>query len=130
MNKIFGLIVALVISGHATANSQDGSPPFNSLICEANNVNVQVEIQHYRQTYGAGTASIESENSAWGGGWHWRAAEQGTRLTGYHFLTIKANSQNQGPVFLNTFYSPYGKLSGGWLEMKGFSGSVTCEILN
>jgi hypothetical protein len=127
MNKILGLIATLVISGHVMAHDKDESPAFNLFICEAGDVSVQVEIQHYRQTYGAGPASITSGDSAWLGAWHWKAAEEGTRLSGYHFLTVTASS---GSVYLHTLYSPYGKLSGGWLEIAGYSGSVECEVIN
>lgn len=128
-NKIFGFMVALTLSTQVMAYGQDDAPPFDSFTCESGNISVQVKVQHYRQTYGAGPAAISAEGSTWSGGWHWAAAEEGTRLTGYHHLTIKANAQNGSkPIYLHTLYNPYGELSGGWLEMPGTSGSIDCKI--
>ncbi len=130
MNKILGFMIALTISSQVMAYGQDESPPFDSIVCKAGNTSVLVQIKHYRQTYGAGPAFIKTNGASWMGGWNWQAADEGTRLTGYYHLNIKANGQNGiGPISLHTLYNPlYGNLSGGWLEMKGASGSVNCEI--
>lgn len=119
-------MVTLAISGTAIAYGYDESPDFNSLNCEAGDLSVQINIQHYRQTHGAGPAMIKNGESTWWGGWQWKAAEEGTRLSGYYFLTVTTKS---GSVYLHTLYSPYSKLIGGWLETAGYSGSVDCEIL-
>lgn len=122
-------MLALTISTQVMAYEQDDSPPFDALVCAAGNVSVQVKVQHYRQTHGAGPAAIKSNGINWSGGWQWQAEPQGTRLTGYHHLTVTANGQNGlGSFSLHTLYTPYGQLSGGWVEMPGFSGAINCQI--
>ena len=86
---------------------------------------------HHRQTHGAGWAAINASGATLIGGWNWKAAEEGTRLTGYYHLTIKAGDQNGlGSFYLRTLYNPYGELSGGWLEMPEVSRGVECVIKN
>lgn len=122
-------MLALTMSTQVIAYEQDDSPSFDSLVCVAGNLSVQIKIQLYRQTYGAGPAAISSNGVSWGGGWQWQAAKQGTRLMGHHHLTVNANSQNGlGSFSLHTLYTPYGQMSGGWLEMPGYSGAVNCQI--
>lgn len=125
-------MIALTLSSQVMAYGQDESPPFNSIVCKAGNTSVLVQIKHYRQTYGAGPAFIKTNGASWMGRWNWQAADEGTRLTGYYHLTIKAGQQNgKGSFSLHTLYNPlYGEVSGGWLEMSGVSGSVDCEIVN
>ncbi len=132
MNKLFGFMIAVTLSSQAMAYGQDESPPFDIMVCEAGDISVYVGIYHYRQTHGAGPATIQVNGANLYGGWIWQAAEEGTRLTGYYHLHVKANSQNgSGPFYLRTIYNPYynGKLSGGWLEMTGGSASVECKII-
>lgn len=121
-------IITLTLSIQSIVFGQDEAPPFSTLVCESGVVNVKVEIHHYRQTYGAGSASMHGEGNAWVGGWHWEAAPEGTRLTGYHFLDVKGNDLSRsGPFYLQTLYNG-SDLSGGWLEISGFSGPVDCKI--
>lgn len=128
MKKLAGfLIISLTLSAHV-AFGQDEAPPFSTLLCESENVSVQVKIQNYRQTYGAGPAVINGNGTGWRGSWSWKSAREGTRLTGHHFLNVKANDQNgSGPFYLRTLYNG-ANLSGGWLDMSGFSGPVNCKI--
>jgi hypothetical protein len=130
MKKLVGfLIIALTLSVQSMAFGQDDAPPFSTMVCESGNVSVQVKIQHYRQTYGAGPASINGNGTAWSGGWYWKAAPEGTRLTGFHFLDVKANDLNgSGPFYLKTLYNGIDLSEGGWLDMSGFSGPVNCKI--
>lgn len=129
MNKILGFMTALTLSTQVMAYGQDESPPFDSIVCKTTNTSVQVQIKHYRETNGAGPAFIKINGANWMGGWNWQAGDEGTRLTGYYHLTIKAGGK--GPFSLHTLYNPlYGEVSGGWLEMPGVSGSVDCEIVN
>lgn len=130
MKNIFGILLALAISTQVMAYEQQGSPPFDSFVCAAGNIRVQVKLQNFRQTHGAGPASVSSIGESWLGGWNWQPAKKETRLSGYHFLTVKANSQNRLGAFLfRVLYTPYMQLSGGWLEMPGFSGAINCQIV-
>lgn len=137
MKKILGfLIVALTFSIQVMADSSAGNgndskaaPPFASMTCEAENVSVQVEIQNSGQTNGTGPAVVNANGRTLNGEWHWEAAPEGTRLTGFHFLKIGANSLDGNFAFyLRTHYAPEGRLSGGWLEMTGVSDGVECKI--
>jgi hypothetical protein len=124
MKKLLGLLViALNLSVHSLAFGQDDAPPFSTLVCESESLIVKVKIQHYRRTNGAGPALINGNGEIWWGGWSWKAAPEGTRLTGFYFLDVKGG----GSFFLKTLYNGIG-LSGGWLEMSGFSGPVNCKI--
>lgn len=135
LNKILGFMIALTLSSQVMAYGQDELPPFDSIVCKAGNTSVLVQIKHYRQTYGAGPAFININGASWMGGWNWQAADEGTRLTGYYHLNIKANGQNgradNGPISLRALYNPLdGNFSGGWLLSKVVSSPVNCEILN
>ena len=123
-------MTTLTLSTQVMAYGPDESPPFNSIVCKTAYTSLQIQIKGYRQTYGAGPAFIKSNGANLLGGWHWKAEPEGTRLTGYYHLTVKANAQNGlGSIYLHTLYNPYGELSGRWLEMHGVSGSVECEII-
>jgi hypothetical protein len=128
-NKIFGFTLALTMSTQVMASQHDDSPPFDTLVCSAGNVSVQVKVQHYRQASGSGPASISSNGVSWSGAWKWHAEDEGTRLTGYHHLTVTANGHNSlGSFSLEALYTPYGQFSDGWVEMPGFSGDMNCQI--
>lgn len=126
MKRIIGLLLVLMASGHIGAAIEDEAPPFSTFICKQGNVNVKVDVQNYRQTNGAGPAVISDNGSIYHGGWKWKAAEEGTRLTGYHYLSVSA----PGKFKLSTLSLPLGELSGGWLETKGYSGPVDCKIVS
>lgn len=136
MDKIFGFMVALTFSMQAMAFEQDFdffgpdySPPFDSIVCKAGNTSVQIEVKHWRQTVGAGPALIHANGETWIGGWNWKAAPKGTRLTGFYILTVKSSDLESGPfIHLQAVDSGSGQL-GGWLEMPGISGSVDCKIV-
>ncbi|NBW83631.1 hypothetical protein EBR21_17950 [bacterium] len=128
-NKIFGFTLALMVSTQAMASQQDDSPPFDTFVCSAGNVSVQVKVQHYRQNSGSGPASISSNGVSWAGAWKWRAEREGTRLTGYHYLDVTANGQNSlGSFSLQALYTHFGQFSDSWVEMPGFSGDMNCQI--
>lgn len=128
MTKILGLITAFVLILSIPARAQDDSPPFDSFVCHGDGVTVTVEIQHYRQTHGAGPASLEVEGLSWAGGWQWSEAALNTRLAGYHFIDVKANGPH-GPLSLHSLFTPFGALGAGWLEMNGVSTLVKCDIV-
>lgn len=131
MNTFFGLMIALVLFGKTNAYGGQDAPPFKTIVCKGNNVSVSVEINNYRQTSGAGLATIKSGNLFWVGGWSWETAEEGTRVPGYNQLFIHANSQNgHGPISISTLYGQNFLLSGSWLEMDGKGGEpVDCKIV-
>lgn len=122
------LMIALAVSNYTMASEQDDAPPFSSITCVGENVSVQIKLQHERQTFGAGPASIYGTGATGAGTWNWKAAEEGTRLTGYHHLNVAGNLLRSGPFYLHTLYNGYDLSGGGWLNISGFSGPVKCKI--
>ena len=132
MKKLVGLLaITTALSAQGFEPASDIAPPFSTIICEGLNTIIQVELNHYRQTNGKGPASIFGDDLIWLGSWTWSPAPQDTRLTGYYYLGIMGQNPYGGEskISLRTNFSPFGRLSGGWMQNDGESGSVECEIL-
>ena len=132
MHKLFGLItMALTISTPVLAFGVDDAPPFKTIACTVEGERIRIWIDDYRRTNGAGPATISVDGQVLNGVWNWKKAPEGTRLDGYHLLTVGGPLQDgQNVFYYRDVYSPNGKLSGGWIETQEVSGLGNCEIVN